>query len=202
MPALEQICKRLFFNRSSALRCLIGGVLMMIPIAHFLAFGILFALVNQARCGQNPELPSWNGWRRLFADGVVAFAVFLALGAVPICAGWMLTWPLRSLPIGPLCYLPLIPGLLLAAPLTAAGIYRYQSREGFRAAFRLPELAGMLESCRDGFIVPTLALLGFIAVGYPLMPITLFVGLAATFTFYAMSFRVIEESRKSGARSP
>jgi hypothetical protein len=97
--------------------------------------------------------------------------------------------------------LPLVPGILLAAPLAAAGIYQYQKRRSFGAAFRLSELAGMLQSCGGGLIVPTLAFLGFVAVGYPLMPIVLFVGMAAVFTFYAMVFRATEESRKAGARS-
>ena len=140
-------------------------------------------------------------WRRLLADGVAAFVIFLVLGAIPICAGWILTWPLRFMPIGPLRFLPLLPGVLLAEPLTAAGIYRYQGQKTFGAAFRLTELAGMLQACRGGFFVPTLALLGFVVVGYPLVSITLFMGLAAAFTFYAMFFRMVEESRKDGSRS-
>lgn len=174
---------------------------MMIPVAHFLSFGLLYALIDQARRGQNPELPGWEEYRRLFVDGVIAFVIFLALGVVPVCAGWVLTWPLRSLPIGPLRFLPLVPGALLAAPLTAAGIYQYQEKKEFWAAFQLPELAGMLESCFGGFVVPTLAFLGFVVVGYPLLPVALFLGLAAAFTFYAAFFRAIEESRKAGARS-
>lgn len=201
MPTLEPVCKRLFANQSSVLKCLIGGVLMILPVAHFLAFGLLYALIDQARRGENPEWPAWNGWRRLFLDGIVAFAIFLVLGAAPVCAGWMLSWPLRFMPIGPLRWLPLIPGVLLAAPLTAAGIYQYQKRRSFGDAFRLPELAGMLQCCGCGLFVPTLALLGFVAVGYPLMPITLFMGLAVAFAFYAMFFRAAEESRKAGLRS-
>ena len=180
---------------------LIGGVLLMVPIAHFLAFGLLYALIDQARQGQEPVLPAWSTWRRLLADGVAAFAIFLVLGAIPICAGWILTWPLRFMPVGPLRFLPLLPGVLLAAPLTAAGIYRYQEQRTFGAAFRLTELAGTLQACRGGFFVPTLALLGFVAAGYPLMFITLFMGLAAAFTYYAMFFRMVEESRKGGSRS-
>jgi len=202
MPTLEPICKRLFSNQSSVTKCLVSGVLLAIPVAHFLAFGVLYALIDQARRGQDPELPPWESWRRLFVDGIVAFAIFVVLGAVPIGAGWIASWPLRSLPVGPLRLVPLIPGLLIAAPLTAAGIYQYQRHKAFRAAFRLSELAGMLQSCLGAIVVPTLALIGFIGIGYPLMPITLFVGLATGFTFYAMSFRAIEETRKRGVRSP
>ena len=71
----------------------------------------------------------------------MAFVIFLALGVVPVCAGWVLTWPLRSLPIGPLRFLPLVPGALLAAPLTAAGIYQYQEKK---------ELLGRLPAPRTG----------------------------------------------------
>ena len=69
MPTLERVCKRLFSNQSAVLKCLIGGLLMMVPVAHFLAFGVLYALIEQAGRGQKPELPSWRGWRRLFAGG-------------------------------------------------------------------------------------------------------------------------------------
>jgi hypothetical protein len=202
MPTLEPVCKRLFSQQEALLKCVLGGLLLAVPVGHFFAFGFFYALIDRARRGEDPEFPSWSTWRRLFIDGVIAFALFAVLGLVPIFAGWMLSWPLRSLRIGALTYLPLIPGLLLAAPLTAAGIYQYQKKESFSAAFNLSELAAMLESTRTGFGVPTLALIGFLAIGYPLMPVTLFMGLAGTFPFYAAFFRAIEESRKGGTRSP
>jgi hypothetical protein len=202
MPTLEPVCKRLLSNQASLLKCVVCGLLLLVPVGHFFAFGFLYALVDQARRGVEPDWPSWNTWRRLFIDGVIAFVIFTVLGIVPICAGWMLSWPLRSLRIGALTYGPLVPGILLAAPLTAAGIYRYQREKSFRAAFDLSDLAGMLESTRAGFCVPTLALIGFLGVGYPLMPVALFMGLAVAFSFYAAFFRAIEESRKDGTRSP
>ena len=202
MPALEPVCKRIFSSQPSLVKCLLGGLLLMVPVAHFFAFGFLYVLIDQARRGADLELPAWSTWRRLFVDGAIAFAIFAVLGLVPGGVGWMLSWPLRSLGIGALTFVPLIPGVLLAAPLTTAGIYQYQRKKSFRAAFHLSELAGMLESTRAGFCVPTLALLGFIVIGYPLGPITVFVGLAVALPFYAACFRAIEESRKGGTRSP
>jgi len=202
MPPLELVCKRLFSDPSSLLKCLLCGLLLLVPVGHFVAFGFFYALIDQARRGEDPELPAWSTWRRLFIDGVIAFVIFAGLGVLPICAGWMLSWPLRSLRIGALTYLPLIPGVVLAAPLTAAGIYQYQKKKDFRAAFQLSRLAAMLESARVDFCVPTLALIGFVIVGYPVLPITAFLGLSTAFTFYAASFRALEESRKGGTRSP
>lgn len=199
MPTLEQVCKRLFSNQSSLLKCLIGGLFMVVPVAHLLAFGFLYSLIDQARRGEAIELPAWRGWWQLFTDGVVAFFIFCLLGLVPIGVGWMLSWPARSLAIGYLAYIPMIPGLVLAAPFTAAGIYQYQKTGEMSGIFRFDILVAMLQSARQGFYVPSLSLLGFLIVGYPLMPITLFIGLAAAFAFYSSYFRALEESRKAGS---
>jgi ABC-type polysaccharide/polyol phosphate export permease len=67
--------------------------------------------------------------------------------------------------------------------------------------FCLEIMAAMLESARSGFYGPNLALPGFLIVGYPLMSIVLFMGMAAVFTFHATFFRALEESRKAGFRS-
>jgi len=174
---------------------------MAVPVAHFFAFGYLYALIEQARRGEGPALPPWRGWRRLFLDGAAAFLIFCVLGVLPVGIGWLLTWPLRPYVYGSLARLPMVPGLLVAAPLTAAGIYQYQKRRDFRDAFRYSRLAAMLESSLARLWVPTLALLGFLAMGYAFMTITLFVGLVVSFTFYAALFSAAEESRKAGPRS-
>jgi hypothetical protein len=202
MPTLEQVCKRLFSDSSWFAKCMAGGLLLVVPVAHFFAFGYLYEMVARARRGDSLELPNWADWRRLFLNGVPAFVIFIGLGVVPLAAGWALTLPLRPFSFGVLVYVPMIPGALLAGPLTAAGIYQYQKREEYRDAFRLRVLVAMLASARARFLVPTFALVGFLTVGYPLMTFTIFAGLAAGWTFYAAFFRAIEESRKTGGRGP
>jgi hypothetical protein len=113
-----------------------------------------------------------------------------------------LTLPLRGFGYGVFVYLPIVPGVLLAGPLSAAGLYQYQKREEYRDAFRLWVLIPMLRSTKARFYVPTFAVIGFIVSVYPLMTFTIFIGLSAGWTFYAAFFRAIEESRKSGTRSP
>ncbi|HEY9250942.1 MAG TPA: hypothetical protein VIO38_17495, partial [Rariglobus sp.] len=73
--------------------------------------------------------------------------------------------------------------------------------EEFRDAFRLPILVAMLRSTKSYFWVPTFALIGFLVAGYPLMTFTVFVGLAASWTYYTVSFRFVEESRKGRVRA-
>lgn len=201
MPSLEQVCKRLFSDSTWILKAILGALLIIVPVAHFLAFGYLYALIEQARRGEVLEFPEWGDWRRLFMTGVAAFVIFLVLGVAPILAAWMLVWPLKFVfNYGAFIYLPMVPAVMLAGPLTVAGIYQYQKQEEFRDAFSLPVLVAMLRSTKSYFWVPTFALIGFLVAGYPLMTFTIFVGLSVSWTFYTVSFRFVEESRKSVVR--
>jgi hypothetical protein len=202
MPTLEQVCKRLFSTPSWFLRVVVGALLLIVPVAHLFAFGYLYEMVARARRGDVLEFPDWDDWRRMFVNGIPAFVIFVALGLVPIAVGWALTLPLRGFGYGVFVYLPIVPGVLLAGPLSAAGLYQYQKREEYRDAFRIWVLIAMLRSTKARLYVPTFAVLGFIVSVYPLMTFTIFIGLSAGWTYYAAFFRSIEESRKSGARSP
>jgi len=200
MPTLELVCKRLFSTPGWFLKGLLGGVLLLVPIVHFLAFGYLYQLIERARRGDAVSLPEWGEWRRLFADGLPAFFIFVLLGVLPIALAFMISWPLKFLGYGVIIYLPMVPAVMLAGPLTAAGIYQYQKREEYRDAFRLTVLANMLRASKARFWLPTLALIGLLTVGYPLMTFTVFIGLGAAWTYYASYFRFVEESRKVGVK--
>jgi len=202
MPTLEQVCKRLFSGPTWFLKCIIGALLMVVPVAHFFAFGYLYELVARARRGDSLDFPEWDDWRRMFVNGIPAFIIFLVLGVVPIGLGWLLTLPLRFLGYGVFVYLPMVPAVLLALPLTAAGIYQYQKREEYRDAFRIRLLITMIRSSRARFLIPTFAAAGFIITVYPLMTFTVFVALAGGWSFYAAFFRAVEESRKTASRYP
>jgi len=184
------------------LKCIIGALLMAVPVAHFFAFGYLYELVARARRGDSLDFPEWDDWRRMFVNGIPAFIIFLVLGALPIGLGWLLTLPLRFMGYGVFVYLPMVPAVLLAMPLTAAGIYQYQKREEYRDAFRIWLLVTMIRSSRARFLIPTFAVAGFIMTVYPLMTFTVFVALAGGWSFYAAYFRAVEESRKSPNRFP
>lgn len=198
MPTLELVCKRLFAGSSWFVKSVVGALLLVVPVAHFFAFGYLYELIARARRGDGAELPDWDDWRRLFANGVPAFIIFMVLGVAPVVVAWVLTWPLRLFAYGAFVYLPLVPAILIAPALTAAGIYQFQKREEYRDAFRLGVLASMLRATRASFWLPTFALIGFMAVGYPLMTFTVFVGMAASWTYFSAYFRFVEQSRKSG----
>ncbi|MEJ6603456.1 MAG: DUF4013 domain-containing protein [Opitutaceae bacterium] len=200
MPTLELVCKRLFADSPWFLKCIVGALLLVIPIAQFFVFGYLYALIERARRGDTVILPDWGEWKRLFYDGIVAFVIFLVLGVLPIAVAWLLTLPLRVFDFGVFVYLPMVPVVMVAGPLVVAGIYQYQKREQYADAFRFQVLGAMLRSAQSRFVLPTLALIGLLVAGYPLMTFTVFVAMAGSWTYYAATYRIIEESRRSGIK--
>lgn len=200
MPTLELVCKRLFSDPTWILKCLLGAVLLAVPVAHFFACGYLYELVNRARRGEPLELPEWEDWRRLFFNGVATFVIFLVFTAAPIAVAWLLTRPLHKLGAGWFSYTPMMPVLLLCGPLTAASLYLYQRREEYQDAFRIWVLLRMLRSTGLPLLVPTLALIGFLVIGLPFMTFTLFVGVALFGTTYAAVFQHVESSLRATTR--
>ncbi len=201
MPTLELVCKRLVSDSAWVLKCLLGAVLLAVPVAHFFACGYLYEIVNRVRRGEEPGLPEWEDWRRLFANGVAAFVLFLVFTVAPLAAGWLLTWPLRLLGAGWFAFLPLTPVLLLSLPLTAASLYLYQKREDYRDAMRPWVLVRMLRATGLSLVVPTLAVIGLFVVGLPLATFTLFIGFAVLSAIYAALFHHAEVALRSARRA-
>jgi len=200
MPTLELVCKRLFSDPAWILKCLLGAVLLAVPVAHFFACGYLYELLNRTRRGEPAEFPDWEDWGRLFRQGVPLFVIFLVFTAAPLAVAWFLTWPLHRLGAGWFGYTPMMPVLLLCFPLTCASIYLYQKREDYQDAFRLWVLLRMLRSTGLPLLIPTLALVGFLVIGIPFMTFTVFVGTALFGAHYASVFHHVETSLRASNR--
>jgi hypothetical protein len=200
MPTLESVCKRLFSNPAWILKCLVGAVLLSVPVAHFFACGYLYEIVDRARRGEPLDLPEWEDWHRLFFNGVAAFVIFLVFTAAPLALAFLLTRPLFWLGAGWFSYTPMMPVLFLSFPLTAASLYLYQKREDYRDAFRPWVLLRILRASGWAVVVPTLALIGLLVVGLPFMTFTLFAAFAAMGATYAAMFHQTETTLRAAAR--
>lgn len=199
MPTLESVCKRLFATPAWILKCLVGAVLLAVPVAHFFACGYLYEVVNRARRGEALDLPEWEDWRRLFFNGVAAFVIFLVFTAAPLAVAWVLTRPLYWLGAGWLSYTPMMPVLFFSFPMTAASLYLYQKREDYRDAFRPWVLMRMLRSTGWSLVVPTLALLGVLLAGLPFMTFTIFAAFAVFGATYSSVFHHVETSLRAAS---
>ncbi|TAG32861.1 MAG: hypothetical protein EAZ36_01610, partial [Verrucomicrobia bacterium] len=128
------------------------------------------------------------------------FVIFIAFTVAPLLLTWLLTRPLYIFGAGWFSYLPMMPVFLLCFPLTAAGIYLYQKREDYGDAFRPWVLARMLRSVGLPLVVPTLALVGLLVVGLPILPFVLFVGALLLGTTYIAMFHQVETTLRTAAR--
>lgn len=188
----------MFADTSWFPKSMVGTFLMIVPGLHFFAFGYAYRLGLRGRRGELADMPDWEDWRGMFLDGVRCFAIALVLGVVPLLVSWLISLPLNPF-LGPVSYLPMVPPLLFAAPLAAAGVYRYQRHEEFRDAFRLPVLVRMIVSARRQILIPTLAFVGFLLVMFPLFPYALFTGGVVILYFYELTFHQMEVAAGAAA---
>lgn len=197
MVSLEQVSRRVFADPSWFIKSLLGAFLLIPPFSFF-ALGYIYRMAEQGRRGELVELPDWEEWRMLFVNGIRFFAFIFVLTLVPLLLVWVATLPWHPF-LGRLAYLPLIPVGLLAAPLTSAALYRFQRREDFREAFRLAILLRMVVVAREFMVVPSLALIGFVCVLFPVLPYALFTGGALISYYYALMFHEVEQRGRSAA---
>jgi hypothetical protein len=203
MVTLEQVFRRVFSDSNWLIKTVIGAFLVFVPP---LALGYIYRVALMGRRGHPLELPDWDEWQALFVDGLRLCLIVLVLAFLPIFVGWLVSLPFDVLPFSwmfsPLHYMLMLPGLLLAVPLTAAGLYRYQHNYDFRQAFQLGLLFRMIGAAGTQLIVPTLAYLGFVFVVGPLIllvPYALFTGGIITSYYFARIFHQIEVSARATA---
>jgi len=205
MVTLEQVSKRVFSDPNWFVKTVVGAILMFFPVPFVFAFGYIYRVSGMARRGEPPDLPDWEDWPALWFDGLRMLGIFLGLAVAPIVAGWLVSLPLRLMlahvpfydMLAPFLYLPIVPGLFLAYPLTAAGLYRFQRAEEFREAFRIPMLLRMIVSTKGRLVLPTLGFLGLVLALFPLFPYALFTGGVVVFYYSSAVFRQIESSRRT-----
>lgn len=194
MPEFEQVCRRLFYDSAWLGKCLLGAVLVAIPVLHFFAFGYLGRVALEGARGRPFDLPEWREWRELFLEGVVYFAIFVGLGGGIFLVAWIVSLPFQAW-AGPLAYVPYMPAMLLAPVLVAAGWYRYCHLGQMVEAFKLPELFRLMQGAGLRLVLPTLAYIGFLLVGFPFFPLAFFIGGLVVFYFYSSIFFHFEAGR-------
>jgi hypothetical protein len=212
MITVEQVSRRVLADPSWFLKTAIGAVLMvMAPFCLLatlpLAAGYIYRVADMGRRGLSVELPDWEGWRVMFADGTRFLAIVGALAVLPIAVTWsmtkVLTWLLHAFPgywaFAWLLYLPMVPVLLFVFPLAAASVYRFQRRGEFRDAFQMENLVRMVVATKGRLVVPALAFIGLVIVLLPVFPYAMFAGGIVFFYYCAAVFHGIESAARTRA---
>ena len=70
-------------DKDWAVKILIGGVLLLIPIVDFFVFGYIFRVLQKAAQDGIYEFPAWDYWGSLFSQGFFVFLMGLVYFLAP-----------------------------------------------------------------------------------------------------------------------
>lgn len=87
-------------------------------------------------------------------------------------------------------WLPFTVACAIAFPLSLIALVRYVERENFADAFDLPAVVATLRNSLRVIAVPTLAVFGLLAVGWPIYGIAFFLGAVLLLAYYAVFLEV------------
>ncbi len=185
MPTIEQVTKRLFSDKNWLKKCLIGGLLALLPI---LSFGYLYKIFESGKRGAAFELPEWNEFQKLALDGVKFLLILIVFVVLPVAlCEWILEVLGRASSIFRILWIPLT---LLEGPVFCVALYFFSVRGKFKDCFNFSAYEVLLRKGAFEYAVPTLAFCGLLAVVlltqlWVLMPFVFFFG--GTVYFYIMA---------------
>ncbi len=186
MQTIEQVSKRLSTDPNWFSKCMLGVVLSIIPIAHFVAYGYLFRLFRQGRERSEIALPEWTDWKELFIDGLICFLVLLIFAFLPVALMMTLvsffTWDTF------LTNVLLAPVYFLAGPVGCAALYLYVLSGNLGGIFNVDALIGLLKKGLPNYWVLTLAYLGLVLM----LPFAYFAGGVIYFYLMGQVFKNLE----------
>ncbi len=197
-PLFEELCFRLLGQRASWPRLLVGVVLSFIPVLNLFAFGYLYRYTRQIRATGDLELPAWEDWGGLLADGM-RFLI-----------AWLLYW------LSPVLVMALLSRLLGQAGLDLVGtvfstvitlaftllfscaLYRMQSKSDFRSLKEVRLVFGMALALWKPLVLPLMAFYGFYVLVFPLYGLSFFLGFLLILSYTVLCLRTLEQrSRRS-----
>jgi len=201
MPTIEQVSKRLISDQKWFVKWMIGGVLSLVPIVNFFAFGYLYRLFCDGRGGKDFELAEWRDWKELFIDGAKFAVIALVFTGLPLGVLFLISY---SFPEGAfIMQLPLIPVIFLVGPLSCAALYLYLVSDDFKNCLNFNALAEILKRSFFDYLVPTLAFLGLLLMCWVVFPFAFFLGGLIYFYLMGQIFGrlekgVMESAKKNG----
>jgi hypothetical protein len=168
-----------FEDKDWIVKILIGGILLLIPIVNFIAFGYVFKVLQRAgREGVN-EFPAWGDWGSLFVQGFFVFLVGLIYFLIPgilyaiggaFIGGSILAGAGYSYGAGPLAGLGIlflvlggIVGFVIALIVPMA-MTVYAVTGTFGQAFNFGEIFSRIGSNAGNYVVTLLIYIGLLIV--------------------------------------
>ena len=179
MPSFEDICRSLFCSAEAGKRLLIGGLLSFVPVLNLFAFGYLYRFADQFRQTGKLELPEWNDWGVLFAQGLYFFVIALLYFWVPVLIGWLLALILFQLSLGFLGIVALLPvsvAVVLGVALMTSALFEFQLGAYWKNLLNWKRIVRRVVSLWPALVLPIVLFSGVIFLGMSLFGFAFFVG--------------------------
>ncbi|WP_309384027.1 hypothetical protein [Cerasicoccus frondis] len=180
MASIETIGERIFTEEDSWKKLLIGGALCLTIIGLPLAFGYLFAYAYHLRKDAGAPLPAWDNWQRMFMVGLHGLAVFVAWVGIPILLAILITWLFGMVPgsfLDIFSWLARSAAFVVGLPMFASALILYQRTQAWGSLADVEKIFAPVEANWKKLIIPSVAWVGLMSIGLPLLPFTFFLGM-------------------------
>lgn len=161
--------------------CLIGSLLSFIPIVNIFALGYLYRLSQEVQTQKKFNFLPWEGWGRLFIQGLVFLGFNFVFIGLPVLTAWLLKHVIILLSfniMGFLANLPITAATFIGPSLCVSALFRYHQTKSFRSLLNFKQLIHPLLAHWPKVVLANFCLLGFMGVFAPLYGIASFVGYA------------------------
>ncbi|WP_309397578.1 DUF4013 domain-containing protein [Cerasicoccus maritimus] len=188
MASIETIGERIFTEHDSWKKLLIGGALCLTIIGLPLAFGYLFAYAFMLRRDASAALPDWDNWQRMFMVGLHGLAVFIAWVGIPLVLAVLITWLFGMVPgsfLDIFSWLARSAAFVVGLPMFCSALILYQRTQNFASLADVENIFAPVEANWKKLLIPSIAWVGLMAIGLPLLPFTFFLGMVL-FVAYAI----------------
>ncbi len=175
----------MFEDKKWVEKLLIGGLVTLIPIVNFIAFGYALRALKNVAEGKEPVLPEWDDWGGDWVRGLLASLVAPLVYSLPIAVA-AIPYGIAQVALGysaaDVCSvafscLSSLWGIAVAVVLPA-GVIKYAMEGEFVSLFRFSEIFALIGDNLSNYIVALLliiaaslvaGLVGFIACGVGLI---------------------------------
>ncbi len=205
MPSVEKISLSQWRDPRFRQKWLIGGLVASIPLVNILFLGYVMRYIRRLRQGDDIELPEWDEWGELLNDGLEMLGLILIYLGIPLLFGGFVAWLFSGFfhAIGlsffglTIAMVPITAAILFGSLLTQAALQQFIRNEDWGVMTDWRRTLRLVRRMLPGVIVPTLAYFGFMAVGWPLLGFSIFLGLLPLIAYSTAVYL-----KESGISSP
>ena len=191
VESIDIVCERMFRSVKDWQKVLLGGFLCLTVIGIPFAFGYLFRYVWQVRVSGKMELPTWGDWPNLFKSGIHFLGVWAAWFLAPLVVAFIISAVLNVLFAQWLwwaSYLIVAVVWLVLPVVFSSALINYQRKQEWSALLEFNDILRKPLAQWRRLIMPILAWIGMMALGFPLFPFAFFLAFLVILGYSSLLF--------------